>query len=75
MADHGKVHGNTIDGTYDEARAVFASLEKLGISYDDVVQVLEDEGVQKFAASWKELLGTFQAQLGGDKGAARETAS
>jgi len=75
MADHGKVHGNTIDGTYDEARAVFAGLEKLGISYDDVVAVLEDEGVQKFADSWDQLLGTIEAQLHGDKGAAQEIAS
>ena len=75
MRDHGKVHGNTIDGTYDEARAVFSSLEKLGISYDDVVAVLEDEGVRKFADSWKDLLGTIEAQLHGDKGAAQEIAS
>ena len=75
MADHGKVHGNTMDATYDEARAVFADLEKLGISYDDVVAVLEDEGVQKFADSWNELLGTIEAQLHGDKGAAQEIAS
>ena len=75
MADHGKVHGNTIDGSYDESRAVFAGLEKLGIGYDDVVAVLEDEGVQKFADSWRELLGTIEAQLHGDKGAAQEIAS
>ncbi|HUZ52067.1 MAG TPA: transaldolase [Streptosporangiaceae bacterium] len=75
MADHGKVHGNTMDATYDEARAVFADLGKLGISYDDVVAVLEDEGVQKFADSWNELLGTIEAQLHGDKGAAQEIAS
>ena len=75
MADHGQVPGNTIDGTYDEARALFASLEKLGIGYDDVVQVLEDEGVRKFADSWAELLATIDAQLRGDKKAAQETAS
>ena len=75
MADHGQVPGNTIDGTYDEARALFASLEKLGIGYDDVVQVLEDEGVRKFAGSWAELLATIDAQLRGDKKAAQETAS
>ena len=51
MADHGVVRGNTIAGTYDEARQVFADLEKLGISYDDVVAVLEDEGVRKFSDS------------------------
>jgi transaldolase len=75
MADHGKVHGNTIDGTYDEAREVFASLEKLGISYDDVVAVLENEGVQKFADSWTELLAAIETQQHLDKGAAQETAS
>jgi transaldolase len=74
-ADHGVVRGNTISGTYDEARALFADLEGLGISYDDVVTVLEDEGVQKFADSWNELLGTIEAQLHGDKGAAQEIAS
>jgi transaldolase len=75
MADHGKVGGNTIDGTYDEARMVFEALEKIGISYDDVVAVLEDEGVRKFADSWAELLGTIDAQLRGDEQAAKETAS
>ena len=31
-------------------------LAALGISYDDVVQVLEDEGVRKFDDSWNELI-------------------
>jgi transaldolase len=74
-ADHGVLTGNTIDGTYDAARAVFAGLEKLGIGYDDVVAVLEDEGVRKFADSWSQLLATIDAQLRGDKGAAREIVS
>jgi transaldolase len=67
MADHGVVPGNTIAGTYDEARQVFADLEKLGISYDDVVEVLEDEGVRKFADSWDALLKTISEQLDPDK--------
>src|SRR5262249_34385775 len=54
MADHGKLKGDTVQGTYDEARALFAQLEQLGISYDDVVKVLEDEGVSKFEVSWNE---------------------
>ena len=73
MADHGVLSGNTIDGTYDAARGVFAGLEKLGISYDDVVAVLEDEGVRKFADSWAGLLGTIGAQLSGGTGTAQET--
>jgi len=63
-ADHAKLRGDTIRGTYEASRQVFADLAQLGISYDDVVQVLEDEGVDKFAASWNEFLGTIQANMG-----------
>jgi transaldolase len=63
-ADHGVLHGDTVHGTYDASRKVFADLEKLGISYDDVVQVLEDEGVAKFEASWNELLDTIKTNMG-----------
>jgi len=63
-ADHGQLRGDTVHGTYDESRQVFADLEKLGISYDDVVQVLEEEGVSKFAASWSELLETIKKEMG-----------
>jgi transaldolase len=63
-ADHGVLHGDTVHGTYDASRQVFADLEKLGISYDDVVQVLEDEGVAKFEASWNELLETIKTAMG-----------
>jgi transaldolase len=63
-ADHGVLRGDTVHGTYEQSHKVFADLEKLGISYDDVVQVLEDEGVAKFAASWNELLETIRAELG-----------
>jgi len=63
MADHGKVRGNTGSSGYDQARQVFADLEALGISYQDVVTVLEDEGVAKFAASWQEMLETISTEL------------
>jgi transaldolase len=53
-----------VDGTYDASRKVWADLEKLGISYDDVVQVLEDEGVTKFEASWTQLLDTISTKMG-----------
>ncbi|WP_300612485.1 transaldolase [Trebonia sp.] len=62
-ADHGVLRGDTVHGTYEQSRQVFASLEHLGISYDDVVRVLEDEGVEKFAASWNELLETIRNEL------------
>ena len=61
--DHGDVRGDTVTGAYGSARAVLADLAALGISYDDVVKVLEDEGVQKFEASWVELLDGVQKSL------------
>ena len=60
---HGTIRGDTIHGTYDESRRVIQQLEALGISYDDVVTVLENEGVQKFEASWNELLGTIKTEM------------
>ena len=63
MADHGKLEGERGSSGYDQARRVFADLEALGISYQDVVTVLEDEGVAKFAASWQEMLETISTEL------------
>jgi transaldolase len=63
VAAHGELHGDTIRGTYEESREVFRQLEALGIHYDDVVSVLEDQGVQKFEASWNELLETISTQM------------
>jgi transaldolase len=60
---HGTIRGDTIHGTYDQSRQVFQQLESLGISYDDVTAVLEDQGVQKFEASWNELLDTIKTQM------------
>ncbi|MEV6397523.1 transaldolase [Streptomyces sp. NPDC051907] len=55
-ADHGQITGDTVRSTYEQSRADLDAVEKLGISYDDVVQLLEDEGVDKFEASWNDLL-------------------
>ncbi|WP_326663533.1 transaldolase [Streptomyces sp. NBC_00385] len=62
-ADHGQITGNTIAGTYEQARAELDAVEKLGVSYDDVVQLLEDEGVEKFEAAWIDLLNSTEAEL------------
>ncbi len=62
-ADHAPLRGDTVRGTYDEARKVFADLEALGIAYDDVTAVLESEGVDKFSASWAELLDTIDKEM------------
>ena len=63
VAEHGNLHGDAIRGTYDESRRVFEQLDALGIPYDDVVRVLEDQGVEKFAASWNELLESISREL------------
>ncbi|HZX37890.1 MAG TPA: transaldolase [Streptomyces sp.] len=62
-ADHGQITGDTVHGTYEQSRAELEAIEKLGISYDDVVQLLEDEGVEKFASSWNDLLKSTEAEL------------
>ncbi len=62
-ADHAELRGDRVHGSYDESRKTFTGLAALGIGYDDVVRVLEEEGVQKFAASWTEFLGTIEANM------------
>jgi transaldolase len=63
VADHGVITGDTITGTASAAQEVFDNLSSIGIDLPDVFVVLEDEGVEKFEASWKELLDATQAQL------------
>jgi transaldolase len=63
MADHGVVTGDTITGTYDESNQVLNELGAIGVSYEDVVQKLETEGLDKFVVSWKELLADVEGAL------------
>ncbi|WP_433224860.1 transaldolase [Microtetraspora malaysiensis] len=63
-ADHGKISGDTIRPFYEQAWNTMAALKEAGVDYDDVVRVLESEGVDKFEVSWKELLETVTAELG-----------
>ncbi|MCI3238774.1 MULTISPECIES: transaldolase [Streptomyces] len=62
-ADHGRITGDTVTGGYGEARADLAAVEALGISYDEVVQQLEDEGVAKFESAWQDLLNAVTKSL------------
>ncbi|GLW99803.1 transaldolase [Microtetraspora sp. NBRC 16547] len=64
VADHGRISGDTVRPFYEQAWNTMAALKEAGIDYDDVVRVLEDEGVDKFEVSWKELLETVAAELG-----------
>jgi transaldolase len=61
--DHGEV-ALTLEQGLDEAKRLFEQLAEAGIEYDDVVRVLEEEGVQKFADSFAELLDGISAKRG-----------
>ena len=61
--DHGVVPVNSISGKYEEAKAILYAIESLGISYDDVTELLETEGVDKFIISWNELVESVDAAL------------
>jgi transaldolase len=59
--DHGVVE-RTLDRDVDAARDVFRRIAAAGVDYDDVTATLEREGVEKFAASFEELLGGIEAR-------------
>ena len=52
VADHGTIRGDTIRPSYTDAHQVLHDIAAIGVDYDDVVDLLEDEGIQKFEASW-----------------------
>jgi transaldolase len=60
--DHGVIRGHTLLEGVDEARSLLDELDAAGVDYDDVVQTLEREGVEKFADSFRELLGGIEAK-------------
>ncbi|MEU5908739.1 transaldolase [Micromonospora sp. NPDC047467] len=62
-ADHGETRADTITGAYDAARTVFTDLESVGVDMADVIATLEREGVEKFEASWQELLDGVRKSL------------
>ncbi len=62
-ADHGEVTGDTIRGTYAQAHADMDALAAAGIDYDDVIDLLIDEGVTKFVDAWHELLASVREQV------------
>jgi transaldolase len=61
--DHGKV-ALTLEQGIEEAKKLFADLEQAGIDYDDVTDTLEQEGIEKFADSFSELLEGIRSKSG-----------
>jgi transaldolase len=62
-AEHGTIEGDTVTSNYEHAREVMAGLADVGVDFDDVVKVVEDEGVEKFEKSWQELIDTVTTAL------------
>jgi transaldolase len=54
--DHGEIRGLTVEEDVDGARATLDALGRAGVDYDDVTATLEREGVEKFDASFQDLL-------------------
>ena len=69
VADHGRP-GDLHDLSADSARAVFERLGELGISYDDVVEGLEQRGLEQFERSGSQLLRTVEVALAKARSAA-----
>ncbi|MDQ0374656.1 transaldolase [Cellulomonas humilata] len=63
VADHGGDGSDTVSGTRQESEAVIEGLRAVGIDIDEVTEQLEVEGVDKFTASWGDLLGTVSDGL------------
>jgi transaldolase len=56
VADHGTVRGDTVTGSYPQAQKVLDDLGAAGVDYDEVVQLLEQEGLSKFEDAWTALI-------------------
>lgn len=67
FADQGELHGDSIRDTYHDANRLLDQIDAAGISYTEVVELLEREGVEKFIVSWRELQQTVADQLAAAK--------
>jgi transaldolase len=67
VRDHSEIIGDQVRPNYADAHQVMKDLADAGIDYDDVIHVLEEEGVEKFEKSWNELLETVKANLEAQK--------
>jgi transaldolase len=62
--DHGEVRGDTVLEGLPEAHALIGQLADAGVDYVDVTDTLEAEGVDKFAASFDEIVESIRAKRG-----------
>src|SRR5215207_2123056 len=52
VANHGSIRGDTIRLFYTDARQVLRDIAAVGVDYDDVMGLLEADGIAKFESSW-----------------------
>jgi transaldolase len=64
VAEHGVIAGDTITGTAAAARTVLDHVTAVGVDLSDVFTVLENDGVAKFQASWRQLLDAYPTSAG-----------
>jgi transaldolase len=62
--DHGEVRGDTVLKGIGKAGKVLVDLREAGVDYDDVVETLELEGVQKFADAFEQITESIHAKRG-----------
>ncbi len=62
FADHGVV-GESMTGKGAEGRAVLDQISAVGVNLDEALQVLEDEGVDKFNVSWGDLVASVEKAM------------
>src|SRR4051812_5083510 len=61
VQDHGRVE-RTLDRDIEGARRVLELFADAGVDYDDVVETLEREGVEKFAKSFRDLFSDLESK-------------
>jgi transaldolase len=64
VADHGVIVGDSITGTATHAQTVLDDVSAVGVDLADVFAMLENDGVAKFAASWRQLLDAYPTSPG-----------
>jgi transaldolase len=61
VMDHARIE-RTLDRDVDGARSTLEAFAAAGIEYEDVVETLEREGVEKFAKSFRDLFADLEAK-------------
>ena len=64
VADHGVIVADSITGKIAHARKVLDDVDAAGVDLANVFALLENDGVAKFATSWRQLLGAYSTPAG-----------